>query len=126
MTQNKNRLIYEKEHGVGYNLFQYFKTNIYVIVIMAFVYGLIFSYSNNKSAVLLTTVAITINTYFLHKYSDYLLGDYNLHKLHHNPRTAHLWWAKIIEFFINSTIYGGAIYLLFFNIFFCIYNVTKF
>lgn len=106
---------YKKENGIAYNIINYLRLNYPIIIIFVLCFLMIYGFSKNKTAVIVTSIFISLNTYFLHRYSDELFGEYNLHKYHHDPKTANLWWAKILEFVVNTTIYGGAIYLLLFN-----------
>ena len=75
---------YKKENGIAYNILNYLNLNYPVIIIFILCFTVLYCFSKNKTAVIVTSVFITLNTYFLHRYSNEIFGSYNLHKYHHN------------------------------------------
>jgi hypothetical protein len=107
------RYIYKKENGIIYNLIYYAKLNYPYIIILSICFGLIFAFSKNKYAAVLTIILVSLNSYLLHRYAPILLGAYNPHKYHHDSKTANTWWGRIVELLTNISISSNYSLLVF-------------
>ena len=106
------KIFYKKEKGLIYNLLLFLKLNFLYNSSIIFACIIIGSFSNNIFRAILTSIILYFWAYFVHVFAHKIPGYVNPHKIHHNPKISHKWWAVLTEFLINIIGSGGLLLMI--------------